>query len=97
LLAVTAQIDLPEHHWDPACALANAPPGGFHLLERGPERRGVAHSRQQPHVDALVGPLAEEIPGHPLGAVPRSVPGHGALLQQRENAVGDDLVGCRML
>ena len=37
-LGVLVVIDLPEHHWDPVFAFADAPPGSFDLVERGPER-----------------------------------------------------------
>ena len=36
-LGILVVIDLPEHHRDPACALADAPPGSFDLVERGPD------------------------------------------------------------
>src|SRR2546426_7073528 len=36
-------IDLPEDHWHATLALADAAPGGFDLVERRPERGGVAH------------------------------------------------------
>src|SRR5262249_30757223 len=45
-LGVRMVIDAPEHYGDPVCALADAPPGGFDLLERGPERRRQAHRRE---------------------------------------------------
>ena len=87
-------IDLPEDDRYPALAFPDAAPGSFHLVERRPERGGVAHRRQQPDVDPSVWPLAEEVARQPRRAVPRLVPGHGALLQQRENTVGNDLVRC---
>ena len=37
-LGVLVVVDLPEHHGDSALALADAPPGGFDLVERRPER-----------------------------------------------------------
>src|SRR5712691_4342412 len=90
-------VDLPEDDRDAALALADAAPSRFHLVERGPERGRVAHRRQQPDVDAAIGPLAEEVAWQPCHAVPWSVPGHRALLQEGENPGGDDLVGCRTL
>src|SRR6185436_11953711 len=56
-----------------------------------------AHRREEPDIDAAVGSLAEEVAGQPQRAVPGLLPGYRALLQQGENTVGDDLVGCRTL
>jgi hypothetical protein len=93
-VGVLVVIDLPEHHRDAVFAFADAPPGSFDLVERRPERRGKAHGREEPDIDAPVGPLAEKVAGQPQRAVPGLLPGHGALLQQGQDAVGDDLVWC---
>src|SRR4030095_10142573 len=74
-------VGLPEHHGDAVFALADAPPGGFHLLEGGPEWRRKAHRREEPDIDAAIGALAEEVAGQPKRAVPGLLPGNGALLQ----------------
>src|SRR5882724_2673653 len=87
-------VDLPEDDRDAALALADAAPSRFHLVERGPERGRVAHRRQQPDVDAAIGPLAEKIARQPRRVVPGLLPGHGALLQQYENPVCYHLVRC---
>src|SRR5712691_6206135 len=87
-------VDLPEDDRDAALALADAAPSRFHLGERGPERGRVAHRRQQPDVDAAIGPLAEKIARQPRRVVPGLLPGHCALLQQCENPVRYHLVRC---
>src|SRR5712691_3160198 len=85
-------VYLPEDDRDAALAFADAAPGRFHLVEGRPARGGVAHGRQQPDVHASVGPLAEEVTRQPRHAVPGLMPRYRALLQQRENPVGYDLV-----
>ena len=91
-VGVLSVVDLPEHDGDPALAFPDGAPGRFDLVERRPERGRIAHCRQQPDVDAPVRPLAEEVAWHPRRAVPRLLPGHHALLQQRQDAIRDDLV-----
>ena len=89
-----ALIHLPEHHRHAMLALTDRPPGGGNLVERRPQGGCSAHRREQPDIDAPVGPLAEEVAGQPQRAVPGLLPGYGALLQQGQDAVGDELVRC---
>ena len=80
-LGILVVINPPEHHRDAVCACAHAPPGGFDLVKGGPEGRRKAHRCEEPHINTAIGVLAEKVAGHAPRAVPRLLPGDGALLQ----------------
>src|SRR6185295_10945074 len=87
-------VDEPEDNRCTAFAAAHVPASILGLLEGKPVGCAEALCDQEEDIDTPVGPAAHEI-DRKAGAVagpPALLPGDDSLLQQGEDAIGDELV-----